>query len=835
MDKSFRAPGAAGTGARRFGAPRIIKPLVLGLVLAGLAACEDSEERAERYYQSALALVEEQDVDRAMIELRNVFDHDGEHREARELYAELLLDRGRVDDAYSHYLRLVEQYPDIVEARRILAELALESGDWEEVRRHGEAAIALAPGAPESHALEAALDYRKAEITGDTPAQAKASDEARELVEADADLMVARRIVIDWLVQSPDPSQALPHLDAAIERDPDSRQLRMARLAVLDGEGRSEAVGEELRAMYELFPKDEQIADYLISWYVRTGDAEGAETFLRGEAGPVDGAPAGHLAVVDLLRREDGPGAALEELQRLAEANQGTDLGRLYATRAAEQRFDIAEDEAEREAIAAETQEIVAAAEGPERRLDAKMSLAQMRRALGDPEAATALVDEVLEEDRRRVEALKMRARQRLDADEVSAAVSDLRLALDGAPRDPDILTLLAEAQRKSGNVDLAGQRLAEAVEVSGSGVPEALAYARFLVERDQLSSAESVLRNAADAHPGALDVQRMLGQVLLQRGRFGAVRELAAGLDRIDSDAARRLAASLRAASLFRENRVDESLALLEERAGGDEAEGEGNLAATMQLISMQVRSERFEAAQETVAGLAERFPDSRWVDVLEADIRATQGDTEAAVETYRAVLEDEPEALAVRERLLRILREQGRNDEADTLLAESLEVLPGARSLRLREAARLERAEDYAAAISVYEGLYEENRDDVVAANNLASLLSRHGQGEDALDRAWRIAQRLNGTDQPALLDTLGWIQLRRGNVDRALRNLEAAARGLPDNATVAFDLGMAYAEAGRASDARAEIERGLELAGDRQVAQRARAEETLAALGG
>lgn len=828
MHNSDVTPGRTGSGP----VGRVLKPLLVGVALFGLVACEDSEERAERYYQSAVALAEADDIDRALVELRNVFDNDGTHKEARRLYADLLMERGQVGDAYSHYLRLIEQYPDTVEVRRILAEQALSRGDWEEVRRHGQAAIELAPDAPESRALEAALAYREAETDGDGPAQAAAAEKARALVEEHDELMIARRILIDWLVQNPDPSRALPQLDAAIAQDPDSRQLRMARLAILDGQGERDAVGAELKEMYELFPDDEQISDSLISWYLATGDVEGAEAFLRQEAGPVDGAPEGQLAVVDMLRLQRGAEAALDELERLAEANADTDLGRLYATEAAALRFDTAESEAARQEVVARVQDIVAAAEGPERRADARMTLAQMQMSLGQTDKAMQLVDEVLEEDSRRVAALEMRARQNLRDGEAGAALSDLRLALDGAPRNAEILTLLAEAHRKSGNVELAGQRLAEAVEVSRNGVAESLNYARYLVERDRLSSAESVLRNAIDRAPAQLELRSMLGDILLRRGRFGELRTLANDLRQLESPEAARMARSLDAERLFRENRVDESLEVLEQQAGGEDVR---NITSRLQMISLQVRSNRFEAARETLADLATQSPDSGWVEVVEADILAAEGETAQAIEIYRGVIEDRPEALAVRERLLRLLRSEGRTEEADALLDESLEALPDARSLRLSNAQRLERKGAYQEAISVYEALYEADPDDMVVANNLASLLSTEGTGEAALDRAYRIAQRLDGSDQPALLDTLGWVQLQRGDVEQAVRNLEAAARGLPESPTVAFDLGMAYAEAGRPEDARAEIERGMELAGDADVPQRDRAAEVLRNLDG
>jgi len=110
-----------------------------------LAACESDQEKAERYYQSGLALSESGDADRALLELRNVFNHDGFHKEARQLYADLLREQGRVREAYGQYLRLVEQYPNTLDVRITLANMAIAQNNWEEVERHGTAAFTLDP------------------------------------------------------------------------------------------------------------------------------------------------------------------------------------------------------------------------------------------------------------------------------------------------------------------------------------------------------------------------------------------------------------------------------------------------------------------------------------------------------------------------------------------------------------------------------------------------------------------------------------------------------------------------------------------------------------------
>ena len=80
-------------------------------------------------------------MNRALVEFRNVFKLDGQHREARRRYAEAERDRGNIREAYGQYLRLVEQYPDSETGQRALAEMALEFNDWDAARRHGAASL----------------------------------------------------------------------------------------------------------------------------------------------------------------------------------------------------------------------------------------------------------------------------------------------------------------------------------------------------------------------------------------------------------------------------------------------------------------------------------------------------------------------------------------------------------------------------------------------------------------------------------------------------------------------------------------------------------------------
>ncbi len=797
--------------------------LAATLVLTG---CQSDEERAAEYYDSALSYVEQGDIDRAQIELRNVFDNDGFHREARQLYADLLLQEGDRSAAYSQLLRLVEQYPDDVDARTTLAELAVDFGRWDEVERHGGEAIELAPEAPRSRAIAAVLDYRAAIQARDDQARRDAVAQAREIVEAQPDSMTARRILIIEAVEEGSPEEILEEVEAALEISPESLELNMMRAQYLERTGATDELGTHLARMYDLFPEEERIAQALSSWYIAQRDFEGAEEFMRREAGAPAEDTDGNLAVVRLLRQTRGAEAARNELRALVEAAEGSDAADLYRATLAALDFDEGRQQEAIDAIETILQE--AGPSDQTRRI--KIMQAQMLTQTGNEVGARARIEEVLDGDGSNVDALKMRAMRLVAEDRAGQAIADLRTALDQAPRDTEILGMMAEAHLRDGSPELAQERLALAVQISNNAAAESTRYARFLLDQNQSQLAQTVL--TAIEQP-TVESYALLGQVLVQNEDWPQAQSLVDTLRGLNDPRAGEIADSVQTAILFRQNRVEEGLAALQ-----DNIEGAGDLEGTIQVLRAQIAAGRLKEARRFLDERVAEAPDDenlqRIARRLDALLLAAAGETEAAEAAYRAILEDEPGAETAALQLQSLLRAEGRAEAADEVVREAAAAAPESRRLQLFEASRLERAGDPEAAIEIYERLYQRNSNDVVVANNLASLLTTARSDSSDLDRAFAIARRLNGSDVPAFRDTLGWIRHLRGQQEEAIADLEFAARGMPEAPSVAFHLGLAYAAAGRTDAARAEIERGLDLAGeDADVPQRREAEAALSSF--
>ena len=794
---------------------RLFLPLALVLALAG---CESDEERAERYFESAMSLIAEGDIERAKVELRNVFQHDRFHEGARRAFAEIDLAEDKPAAAYRHYAFIVEEQPENAEIRLLLAEMALDLGNLEEATRHGTVAIELTPDEPRVKVLKAAFDYQAAIDAEDDAARNAAAEDARVLLAEMPDSAVARRVVIDNMLKGDDPLGAMPAVDEALQLDPESYLYNQLKLQLLAQAQDMEAIGAQLRTMVTLFPDDEKLSSDLIRWYVAQGDNAGAEAFLRELAGDPTGPAEGHLNVVQFLRVSQDAAAAQAELDRLAAANEGTPNAELYRALSAGFSFE----DGERDAAIATMEEIVAGL--PEDRaldeqsLRIKVMLARMLSETGNAVGARAQVEEVLAGDPSNVEALKMRAAWAIQDDDPRTAISDLRTALGQAPRDPQILTLMAEAHQRDGATALAGERLAQAVDVSGSAAPEALRYARFLLDEDRRAAALTVLSDARASNPGNVEILTLLGRELLKQESWVQVQRIVADLDEIATPEAEEAARTLRAALLVGQDRVDESLSYLRDQI----ASGTASQRTVLQLVELNVRSGDTAAARAALEEALAAAPDDRVLRLADANLSGLEGDDAAAEEKLRAMIADFPEAEEPVRLLYVLLRRTDRVDEASSLMQQAFADMPESVNLGWILASERENAGDYEVAITIYEELYARNSSNTIIANNLASLLTNHRDDAESLARAESIARRLKDADVPAFQDTYGWILYRQGEVEDALPYLEQAAAGLPADPLVQFHYGIALKDAGQAEAAKAQLERALEVAGDNPLPQ-------------
>jgi Flp pilus assembly protein TadD len=239
---------------------------------------------------------------------------------------------------------------------------------------------------------------------------------------------------------------------------------------------------------------------------------------------------------------------------------------------------------------------------------------------------------------------------------------------------------------------------------------------------------------------------------------------------------------------------------------------------------------------AQRRFADLAARGEVGEGVILYLSDIAARDGDTAAALAGYRQ-LENSSLALTARTRAAVILLPDNRaaafallddyavahpeesfeltltkvhlladHDETDAglaLLQAALDRHPKHPALEYERAVLLERAGNVHESVASLDRLITERPDDPTLLNALGYTLADHAQ---ELPRAEKLIRRALGfsPDNPAVLDSLGWVRFKRGDA-RGAAPILAHAYALGQDSDIAAHLGEALWQSGDQTQAR------------------------------
>ncbi len=226
---------------------------------------------------------------------------------------------------------------------------------------------------------------------------------------------------------------------------------------------------------------------------------------------------------------------------------------------------------------------------------------------------------------------------------------------------------------------------------------------------------------------------------------------------------------------------------------------------ALVQYLVAQGKSSEALEAAQEA---LADHSDEALFHELRARALRAA-GDPGSAREALERALELEPQRASALAELAALMAERGDRETAIALYDRADRAGPE-RAAYAWEAIQLVAASDDGAEVERrLEAMLGRHGMHAGAANLLAQrLLAR--DPERALALARRAVRFRGGPDA---LDTLGRIQLERGDAERAARTLGRSAELRPDSPSTHYWLGRARSAAGDEDGARQALRAALE----------------------
>lgn len=480
-----------------------IRVAVLGAMVLAAASCKSGADKAADLVKQGTAFEQVHNDDAARNAYLQALDLDPESIDARRALAALNYRVENMDAARAQYSAIRDRLPNDIEANLALAEIALIAQNTDLATSYADVAFTTAPDMPRTRGVRIALDFYAAVAANNEIAIQDALTKARELLVTAPEIFTARRIVIQSLMSSPKPVDALPEIEIALKTHPESLELNMMKLNVLSRQKNAAAAVEQMKLMYKQFPANREVEGWLHEWYLSKGTPAETVAFLRDLAARHADDRDQHRRIADYVATHFVKDDALAELERLASSYKPRHIADIYRAREAQVLFDAGQ----RDEAVTLMRDIMAKGRPLSQAPYYRTVLAEMLDHVGRREEARAIVDDVLNDAPTTVAALKLRAGWLIEEEDYSGAISALRIALTADPKDPVLMTMIADAYEKTGTPELAGRSLADAVELTQAGVKESLLYAQFLMRTGDSRMAALTLANALQAHPGNAEI----------------------------------------------------------------------------------------------------------------------------------------------------------------------------------------------------------------------------------------------------------------------------------------------------------------------------------------
>jgi tetratricopeptide (TPR) repeat protein len=778
---------------------RVVVALALALPLA-LAACGSREDKVAAYVEDGRASLAAGDLDRAAIHFRNAL-------RLEPTSAAALFGMGRIHDerddtarAYTAYREAAAADPALIEARNAYAVIALTQDRLEPVRQAVEEIRALAPSHPDGLALAAALALRAERLD-------EAERLARAALAADPAHVNATSALVGVFDARGDVGGAVERLDAHRDAHGPSVRLALLKARLLGGAGDAAGVAAAFEEAVVAAPDDVGLRLTLARFHQAEGEPERAEAVLREAVAGLDAPAAALAALARLVDRNRGVEAAVAEIDRLRAELDDADVTLAFVAAellAEAERYDAA---------AARLREVIeTGAAGAPEALDARTGLATLAHRRGEPERASAMIAEVLATAPDHRGANFLQASLDLDAGEFQSAVRSARAALasdrDWAPG----LRVLARAQLGDGRRELATETLARLLTHDPDDVAAASTLARLLAEDGDYDRALEVWDHVVARAEDPSTALANTAELAIRRQDWNRAGR---AIDRLLADPADALTGTLLAGSL--EAARGDAAGARDWFARAREMDPEAG-APLMGLVRAHLVDGDVEGALAVVEQETAERPDSPLAQLLTAQLERRRERPAAAAAAYRRAIELQPAWATPYRELAELHEATGDVAAALRVLEAGSEAGAEPHDLLLRKAFVQQRAGDPTGAIGTYARLLDAGVETDLVVNNYGALVADYAFDDGAkLERAIGLARRFVTSDEAYFVDTLGWLEYRRGNGAAAVPLLRRAAAMRPDDPQLRYHLAAAFDAVDEPDRALAELERALVAGAD------------------
>lgn len=752
--------------------------------LSRLALMKRDVETAERYAQEAVA-------------------KDPNNADVWMFRGGMLRGMGKPDDALAAFDKALALRPQDRNANLEKAYIRINQGKFAEARTEIEAGRKLAPNSLLVTYAQALLDYTEGKNEAARDSLQKILKSAPEHMPS---ILLAGAVELNLNA----PQQAQMHLRKYLENDPNNLH---ARKLMAQAQLKSAQPGEAAATLTPALEKSEdpQLLALAGESFMQARDFGKATAYFEKAAQLAPQAAVVRTSL-GLSRMGQGDTArAIGELERATELDPKSDRA-LTALAQAElglKHYDKALD-------AVAKLEQIKGDDPQTYNLKATVLLGK-----GDVAGARAAFEKALQVKPIFFPATANLARLDLMEKKPDAARKRFETLLEKDKKNFGAMSALAEMAMLQNRPDEATTWLEKAQAENPDAIPPVVKLGNHYLVTKQEKKALSLTRKFQAANPTSPDLLDLLGQAQLANDDAqGALDSYSKLVNLVPKSAL----AQMRLASAHAKLKNDSAAADALKRA----AALQPNLVqARVAQVELAMRRGRHDEALALARQMQAQEPKSPVGFLLEADLHQAQKKPELALAAY-----DKAQAVAksgvILIRSAELMKTMGKAKEAQARVAAFARANPNDATVQMYLAESYLAARDFKPAAAVLEDLVKRNPNNGAALNNLAWA---YGQQKDpralaTAEQAYKVA-----ADNPAVMDTLGWMLVEQGNTARGLPLLQKAASSAPGAPEIRYHLAVGLHKAGDKNGARKELE--TLLAQNRPFAQLEEARSLLKTL--
>lgn len=785
-----------------------------------LVACGGAEDRQARHFEKAQQYFADKNYLKARIEVRNALQILPYDIQARLLYAKVEETlafsskenisagqrRKHIENAIIQYRKILTIDKNNATAKSRLAYYFIQYYAREKrperqqkmlanAKSYSQQVLEINPESVEALAVLARVYLFEKDLQ-------KASDQITQALKLQPDdyfVIETQVIVLDAQNKQ---AESVEFLSRALHKQADSVELASLLVKLYRKQGQSQQAINLLDSLIKRYPNNNYFIRQLISIYIGLGEKEKVYGLFEKAIKSNSDDQSFRTQYISFLEKHDSKLRAINKVdQYIGEFPLVYDFkfqkAQLYLRA---KKYDNA---------AATYLNIIDKHSDTPAAQQAKLALAKIYLLKGDVDKADDLVKQLLADNAKDNNALELKAHIAVRHGDYHTAIANYEVVLNSNPKSVKLLKLLATAYLLNGNDLLAKETLRKAVEYSDIDIQAVLMLAQLFIKEKDFNAAKQ-------------QYQAVLKKDSKNFVALAALLELQAAA----SDYAEALSSAEKIKKYYPKNPTGNYYLGLIYQAQADytQAIKYFSLAhktdpkfhrALTALAAAYIKAGQEKKAISYLSTFVKNNPDNLVAITLLGKLYIRSKETNKAENLLKRSIVRKPRLASAYINLASFYLAVEKVDAAITVLNSGI-AKTGKRSesLKFMLAAVYQSIKRKADAIQIYEAMLAKNPKNIAVANNLALLLVDDPADKSNLSRALTLIQPLEATRNPYLMDTVGWVRLQAGQIDKAIPVLQLAASKLPKVGEVQYHLGVAYYRSKDVASAKQYLEQAINL---------------------